>query len=283
MDLLQWIVGVSIVLQGVAAFFAVRLIPLTGRPIVWSVVAAALILMMLRRGVSFLHEMGALGDPAMHGILAETIALTISALMVFGMFFVRRIFLDRLRAERGRRISEVQFQTLAGAAHDAIVVAGTDGKVMYWNPAAERLFGYTPNEAVGADIRELIVPADLQARADAFVTKFRDTYRGAMLGRTVELPVRHKDGHEFAAEHSVSVVQVEGARYVFGVIRDISERKQNERKIAEQIDELKRFHRLAVGRELRMREISDENRALRQRMAALEAALPPKDSNGSSR
>jgi len=277
MDLLQWVVAVSMVLQGVAAVLAARLIPLTGRPLAWSLVALAMLLMMARRGVSLLHGLDVVPDPAQHRGISETIALVISVLMVGGVYLARQIFVDRLEARRDQHVSEAQFHTLAAAAYDAIMVTDTDGRVMYWNPAAERLFGYSQREAVGATIGDLIVPSDLQAEADAFVTKFRDTYRGAMAGRTVELPVRRKDGHRFIAEHSISTVQVEGVRYAIGVIRDVSERKRAERRIADQVDELQRFHRLSVGRELRIREVSEQNRALRQRLAALEAALPHAD------
>jgi len=277
MDLLQWVVAVSMVLQGVAAVLAVRLIPLTGRRLAWSLVALAMLLMMARRGVSLLHGLGVVSDPVQHRGIAESIALVISVLMVGGVYLARQIFLDRLEAQRDQHVSEAQFRTLAAATYDAIMVTDTDGRVMYWNPAAERMFGYSHREAVGAMIGDLIVPPDLQPEADAFVAKFRDTYRGAMAGRTVELPVRRKDGHLFIAEHSMSTVQVEGVRYAIGVIRDVSERKQAERRLAEQLDELQRFHRIAVGRELRIREVSEENRSLRQRLATLEAALPEAD------
>ena len=277
MDQLQWIIALSMVLQGVAAVLAVRLIPLTGRPLAWSLVALAMLLMMARRAFSLLHGSGLVSDPAQHVGISEIIAFVISVLMVGGVYLARQVFLDRLEAQRGQHVSEAQFRTLAAAAYDAIMVTDTDGRVMYWNPAAERLFGYSHREAVGATIGDLIVPTELQAEADAFVAKFRDTYRGAMAGRTVELPVRRKDGHRFTAEHSISTVQVEGVRYAIGVIRDVSERKRAERRIAEQLDELQRFHRIAVGRELRIREVTEENRALHQRLAELEAALPHTD------
>jgi two-component system sensor kinase FixL len=115
---------------------------------------------------------------------------------------------------------------------DAVVVAEVGaGRIVLWNPAAARLFGYTSEEIVGLPL-ETIVPERLRGKHRAGLARYKRTRTGAIIEghRAVELPALRKDGTEFHAELMLSPmrdVSVEGL-YVLGVIRDITERKELE-------------------------------------------------------
>ena len=91
-----------------------------------------------------------------------------------------------------------------------------------------------------------------------------------MIGKTLELRVLRRDGTEFDAEHSISAVRMGKGGWARGVVGDITARKEAERSLQEQLDELRRFEKLAVGRELRVKELAEENRALTDKLAKLE-------------
>jgi PAS domain S-box-containing protein len=120
---------------------------------------------------------------------------------------------------------------------DAAVVgdAGT-GRIVLWNPAAERLFGYTAAEAVGLPI-DVLVPHSLKRRHRAGLTRFRETGHGPLIGggAPVELPARRKGGEEFWVELSLSPLEVSevgdgsgAGRFVLALVRDATPRKRAE-------------------------------------------------------
>lgn len=249
----------SVLLLIAAIVLAFRLIPLTGRRLAWLLLSAAFLLMGLRRVVEYAFDHEAIGTAWRHAV-TDTIALVMSLFVVGGVYLMREVFLERKRAED-------RFRSVSAAAQDAVVMIDATGKIYVWNDAATRLFGYTPEEALGGTLHELIVPARFRDAALAGFKRFHETGAGPVIGKTVELVARRKDGTEFPAEHSISALQVDGVWHAVGIVRDITERKEIQRKLEEQVDELRRFEKLAVGRELRMQELAEENRALKDKLA----------------
>jgi PAS domain S-box-containing protein len=118
------------------------------------------------------------------------------------------------------------------AVRDAIIVGDADsGRIVLWNPAAERLFGYAAAQAVGRPL-EILVPEPLKGRHRAGLASFATSGHGALVdaGAPVQLPAVHQDGHEITIELSLSPLDPESApgRMVLAVIRDASERKRAE-------------------------------------------------------
>src|SRR6185437_5690657 len=95
------------------------------------------------------------------------------------------------------------------AAIDCVIVADASGRIVEFNPAAERTFGYSREEALGRGIAELIVPPSLRERHIAAFARFVKTREGNMLGRRVELTGMRADGSEFPVELALSQVQDE--------------------------------------------------------------------------
>ncbi len=137
----------------------------------------------------------------------------------------------RHRAEKALRESEERFHRISSAAQDAIIMVDSEGRISYWNPASERIFGYTSTEAVGRPLRELVIPdCHLDVFRDGF-EKFTGTGRGPVLGRTLELRARRKNGAEFPVEVSISSVKIKGVWHAIAILRDITERKESEEMV----------------------------------------------------
>ncbi|MCR4314264.1 MAG: EAL domain-containing protein [Candidatus Uhrbacteria bacterium] len=127
--------------------------------------------------------------------------------------------------------SEEKFRKISSSAQDAIVMMDSEGDITYWNPASERIFGYSNEEAIGKDLHALIVPQNRQNAFKEGFEKFRKTGEGPVLGKTLELSALRKNGTEFPVEVSISAVPIKGRWHSIGIIRDITERKRSEETI----------------------------------------------------
>ena len=139
----------------------------------------------------------------------------------------------RIQAENALRESEERMRTITHMAANAIVMVDSVGAISYWNPAAEKLFGYSANEAMGMDLHKTVVP---RRYYDDFLKGFLgfvETGQGPVLGKTLEMTALRKDGSEFPVEISVSGIKIKGQWHAVGIIRDITERKQAEHKLRE--------------------------------------------------
>jgi PAS domain S-box-containing protein len=123
------------------------------------------------------------------------------------------------------------FMFVAESAADAIVSADHCGKITYLNSAAARMFGWTPGEAVGQLLTILMPDRFHQAHLNG-LARFLETREARLIGRTVAVVGRRKDGPEFPAELTLSAWEHEGMSFT-GIIRDITQRKELERHLAE--------------------------------------------------
>ncbi|MDD5717967.1 MAG: PAS domain S-box protein [Sulfuricurvum sp.] len=132
--------------------------------------------------------------------------------------------------------SEEKFRTITASAQDAILMMDDEGTITYWNKAAVSIFGYTEEEALGKSLHGLLTPERFLAAHYKGFEHFKKTGEGPAIGKTLELAANRKDGVEIPIELSLSVVMREGRRYAIGIIRDITERKKNERLLEEERD-----------------------------------------------
>ncbi|MDQ3587623.1 MAG: PAS domain S-box protein [Actinomycetota bacterium] len=136
-------------------------------------------------------------------------------------------FLRGERAEGALRASEERFRSLAETANDAIVSADADSVIRYANRCAHEMFGWHPGELVGRRLMELMPPG-LRIAHEEGVRRFLATREPRIIGRTVELTGRRKDGSEFPVELSLAAWEQAGEQYFTGTLRDMSERKRVE-------------------------------------------------------
>ena len=134
---------------------------------------------------------------------------------------------ERKRAEDMLKKSETRMRTITDSARDAIILIDTEGRISYWNPAAEIILGYTEEEVIGRNLHKLIVPEHFHASHELAFPGFQETGRGEAVGKTLELVARRKDGEQIAVELSLSAFFMNGWHAV-GLLRDISERKKTE-------------------------------------------------------
>jgi PAS domain S-box-containing protein len=135
----------------------------------------------------------------------------------------------------------VDFEQLVEAVGDAIVVADPNGAITLWNPAAERLFGFTPAEALGKSL-DLIIPERLRERHWAGYRKTMATGETRYGHDVLRVPAVHKDGRALSIAFTVGLLggpQRETTGIV-AVIRDETTRFAEDRKLRHRLAELEK-------------------------------------------
>ena len=136
-------------------------------------------------------------------------------------------FIDRREAEQAVRQSEARKRAILESALDPIITTDEHGVITEFNPAAERTFGYTRDDAIGHPLKDLV-------RGDAILDL--DGYFGSLTGTSpamrLELTGVRSDGTEFPVELTITRVDVPGPAMFTGYVRDMSERRRAEEEIA---------------------------------------------------
>jgi PAS domain S-box-containing protein len=135
-------------------------------------------------------------------------------------------FLEALRAEQAVRVSEGRKRAVLDSSLDAVITIDHDGRVVEFNRAAERLFGYPEDAAVGQELAELVVPPELRARHREGLRRYLETGESRILGQRVELTGMRADGEEFPIEVAVNRIEEADPPMFTGMIRDITTRLQ---------------------------------------------------------
>jgi len=130
--------------------------------------------------------------------------------------------------EESLRESEEKFRKISTAAKDSIIMLDNDGKISYWNEAAEKIFGYSKEEAIGKEYHIFLVPQRYHEAYKKGFDRFKATGQGPVIDKTLELMAIKKDGAEIPIELSVSAVNLKGKWNAIGIARDITERKKLE-------------------------------------------------------
>ncbi|RZI54852.1 MAG: EAL domain-containing protein [Pseudomonas sp.] len=143
------------------------------------------------------------------------------------------LVLDKLEARRlavAHRAGQSRFEQIAATSPDGIVCANHQGLITFWNRACERLFGFDNPDAMGANI-DLIVPPRMRGGHGGGLQRVADGGAPRLVGTTVELEARHKDGREFPIELSLSMWKEEGKASFGAIIRDITTRRADEERL----------------------------------------------------
>ncbi len=126
--------------------------------------------------------------------------------------------------------SKQLLEAIVDTSGDGIISADAERRITGWNPSAERILGYRPDEAGGQPLT-LIVPERFRQRhADGFA---RAQALGETRGKTLEVAALHKSGTEVPIELSLSTGHSDGEQFFSAIIRDITERKSAEEKICQ--------------------------------------------------
>ena len=122
------------------------------------------------------------------------------------------------------------------AALDCIIMMDQEGLIVEFNPAAELVFGYTREEAVGAQLSDLIIPANLRDAHHIGLKHYLSTGEHAVLNQRVEVPATNKAGDELLVELAISPVEFGGTKFFSAYLRDITQARaaQDELRASEE-------------------------------------------------
>lgn len=174
---------------------------------------------------------------------------------------IARDISEHERAERMLRESEEKFRAITCSAKDAIMMMDNEGNISYWNEAAQKIFGYSDQEALGKELHMFLAPQKYHDAYRRALRTFTQTGTGAAVDKMLELEAVRKDGSIFPIELSVSAVRIGEKWHATGIVRDISERKQVEKALRTAHDEMARRV------EERTAELAERNRQLESEIA----------------
>jgi len=138
-----------------------------------------------------------------------------------------RIAAKYIRALRGRRMGEIAAKVVH-ATSDAVLAADRTGAIVYWNPGAERMFGYSSKQAIGQNVA-LIIPEQLHPGYHDEIENAAAAGPTRLVGTVVELEASHADGHMVPVELSLAPWGEANAEGGFAaILRDISDRRELE-------------------------------------------------------
>jgi diguanylate cyclase (GGDEF)-like protein/PAS domain S-box-containing protein len=149
-------------------------------------------------------------------------------ILIPGCWFLARYRICQADVETRLRESEERTLAISQSAQDAIIMIDGQDRITYWNPAAERLLGYTAEETLGARLHSLLPPAPQRAKAQDGLRRFERSGTGPVVGHTLELEALHRDGSIVPVELAVSAFRLKGRWYAVGSLRDMSRRKRDE-------------------------------------------------------
>src|SRR5262249_36343736 len=139
---------------------------------------------------------------------------------------------ERKQAEEQQKVlvaelgdSEDRMRAIVNTVVDGIITIDEKGIVENLNPAAGRIFGYSPEEVVGRNIK-MLMPEPYHREHDGYLINYLTTGQARMIGTGREVAGQRKDGSIFPMELAVSEMTVTGRRMFTGVVRDVTRRKR---------------------------------------------------------
>jgi PAS domain S-box-containing protein len=130
------------------------------------------------------------------------------------------------------RRDEIRLRTVLDTAVDGVILIDAVGRVLTFNPACEKLFGYRADEVIGQNVK-MLMPEPYHGEHDGYLGNYHKTGKAKIIGIGREVVGRRKDGTTFPMELSVGEAKEEGAPVFVGIIRDLTERKRAEQATRE--------------------------------------------------
>jgi diguanylate cyclase (GGDEF)-like protein/PAS domain S-box-containing protein len=138
---------------------------------------------------------------------------------------------ERKQAELVLAQEEKKWRAILEASYDASVMIDSKGRILFWSPSAERMFGWTGEEAFGREIHELIAPVEYHEAAAKGMEQFSHTGQGYVLDSVDEFKAFRKNGESFYVERTVTAFKSDGQYYAVSNLREITERKKAEKEL----------------------------------------------------
>jgi two-component system, sensor histidine kinase and response regulator len=246
----------STALQLLTCILAVRWVRVPGARLAWGLVAAGMLLMLLRRGFLLLRFLGSATPAFAPDATSEWIGLAISACMAAGVVGIGPVFRARLKIAEALIQSEERFRLLVDSVQDyAIYRLDREGHVTSWNAGAERIKGYQAAEILGRHFSCFYTPEDIAAGKPAAELQI-----AAAEGHFEHEGWRlRKDGSRLWANVLISAIRDENGRLTgfAKVTRDITQRRNVEKTLRLNEARLHALAQLNLMSEASLKEITD--------------------------
>src|SRR5262245_55492039 len=169
--------------------------------------------------------------PAPQGGLESAVVATLLAFLtsVYASYALDRSRSSRAFAEAGELSSDAWRGAVADAALDSIITIDDDGKILEFNPAAERTFGYRRADVLGRTMADLIIPPAQREAHREGMARFRATGVGSLIGKRIDTTAMRGDGSKFPVELAIARVPEPGPAVFIGYLRDMSALAQEAR------------------------------------------------------
>ncbi len=155
---------------------------------------------------------------------------------------------DRRERERSLQRSEARLRATVEASFDCVIGIDSDGRVIEFNAAAERCFGYHREAVLGRSLADLIIPERHRRAHREGLARFQRTGEGPRFGRLTETSALRADGTEFPVELAIGVARAPGGDIFVAYLRDISERRRADSQRAQLEAQLRQAQKMeAIG------------------------------------
>src|SRR6478609_1558783 len=182
--------------------------------------------------------------------LVNSIAFAIIGIGVsWGGELLRRSGLRANLLARDALAREAHVQSILDTVPEAMIVIDERGLMQSFSSAAERLFGYTPHEAIGQNVK-VLMPAPYREAHDGYLRRYLDTGERRIIGIGRLVVGQRKDGSTFPMELAVGEMKSGDRRFFTGFIRDLTERQKTEARLQELQSELVHISRLTAMGEM---------------------------------
>src|SRR5205807_3273178 len=125
---------------------------------------------------------------------------------------------------------EMLYRGILENALDCIITMDAAGRVVEFNPAAERTFGFSRQEAVGKELAELIIPPRMREQHRRGLAHYLKTGEGPVIGKRIEIAGVRKDGSEILVELTITALEIDSSPIFTAYLRDITDRTRNDRR-----------------------------------------------------
>lgn len=253
--------GSAIAFVAVAMFAQTILISLGGSEAKFLFFAPAVLLSALIGGIgpgittTLLSAAYLLVWKAISQTLSTEEVLIVSVFVLIGMSF--SVIGERFKAARNNAVSvtkdlrerEAHLKSILDTVPDAMIVIDTEGMIHSFSRTAERLFGYSPAEVVGKNIK-ILMPSPHRENHDGYIRRYLATGERRIIGIGRVVVGERKDGSTFPMELSVGEMRSSDRRFFTGFIRDLTERQKTEARLQELQAELVQMSRLTAMGEM---------------------------------
>jgi diguanylate cyclase (GGDEF)-like protein/PAS domain S-box-containing protein len=156
---------------------------------------------------------------------------SIPSLLEDRIFCIARDVTHQVQIEEASKLQEEKIRLLIENGSDAFIGMSQDGTITEWNRQAEKMLGWSAQEAIGAEMSTLLAPARYRAQHDQGIRRFLETGKAHIVNKRVELPVLTRNGGELLVEMTVGAVRHGDDYYFATFMRDISHRKAMEAQL----------------------------------------------------